>query len=77
MNNIELLKNSRKVLELTQDKLAGRLGVTRLTVARWETGQRKPADEIFKTILDMVIEKTITARDREAFINSTVDRLNK
>jgi DNA-binding XRE family transcriptional regulator len=77
MNNIELLKNSRKVLELKQDELAKRLGVTRLTVARWETEQRTPADEVFKIILDMVLEKTITARDREAFINSTVERLNK
>ena len=34
------LKEWRRKWTLTQDELARRLGVIRLTVARWETGSR-------------------------------------
>jgi transcriptional regulator with XRE-family HTH domain len=32
----------REYAGLTQEELAGLLGVIRLTVIRWETGQRRP-----------------------------------
>lgn len=35
------LRRIRKNLSLTQEQLAERLGVTRVTIARWETGARR------------------------------------
>lgn len=32
----------RKKLDLTQEQVAGRLGVSGVTVSRWETGERRP-----------------------------------
>lgn len=37
----EQLKRSRGVLGMTQEELAGELGVSRETVARWEIGTRR------------------------------------
>lgn len=36
------LKEARKTLELTQAQLAQRLGVHRVTLARWESDGHKP-----------------------------------
>ena len=41
----ETLKLLRKRKRLTQEDLARLLGVSRITVARWETGQRHPTAE--------------------------------
>jgi len=41
----EALRILRKRKGLTQENLAERLGVSRITVARWESGQRKPSTE--------------------------------
>lgn len=53
MESIHPLKAHRKITGLTQRELAGRLGVTRETLARWETG-RKIEDEL----VPRVSEKT-------------------
>lgn len=39
---------------LTQDDLAARLGVTKASVSRWETGERKPEVDL----LSVIEEKT-------------------
>lgn len=75
MNDIELLKDSRKILELTQSKLAARLNVARITVAQWETGKRSPAPEIFKKLLELVLQSVISNQDRKDLIAETVKKL--
>jgi transcriptional regulator with XRE-family HTH domain len=77
MNDIELLKDSRKILELTQSKLAGRLNVARITVAQWETGTRSPAPEVFKNLLELVLQRIISNKDRKDLISETVKKLKK
>ena len=77
MNNIELLKDSRKILELTQSKLAGRLKVARITVAQWEAGTRSPAPEVFKKILELVLQRITPNQDRQDLIAETVKKLKK
>ena len=75
VNDIELLKNSRKALGLSQNKLASRLGVARITVAQWETGARSPSPEVFKKLLAMIVELKLINNDRMSFIESTVKKL--
>lgn len=41
MTDVHPLKNYREQLGLTQDALAKELGVSSITVSRWETGARK------------------------------------
>lgn len=38
------IKELRKQLNLTQQELADKIGVDRVTVARWETGKKKPSN---------------------------------
>lgn len=35
---------------LTQEQLAGQLGVSKASVSRWETGERKPEQELVPVI---------------------------
>jgi transcriptional regulator with XRE-family HTH domain len=44
------LKTYRSARSLSQGKLADQLGVTRTTVARWETGTRKVDHELLPKI---------------------------
>ena len=37
------IKELRKKLGITQQELADRIGVDRVTVARWETEQKRPS----------------------------------
>ena len=37
------IKGLRKHLKLTQQELADKIGVDRVTVARWETARKKPS----------------------------------
>ena len=38
------IKELRKRLNMTQQELANAVGVDRVTVARWEAGQKKPSN---------------------------------
>lgn len=42
----------RKEKGLTQDELAQKLGVSKSSVAMWETGQRLPSPDIYELIAD-------------------------
>jgi transcriptional regulator with XRE-family HTH domain len=53
------LRTKRKQMGLTQDALAKELGVTNVTVSRWETEARRIDDEL----LPMVSERLGIPRD--------------
>ena len=38
------IKGLRKKLGMTQQELADKIGVDRVTVARWEAGEKKPSN---------------------------------
>lgn len=38
------IKELRKKLKLTQQELADKIGVDRVTVARWENGNKRPSN---------------------------------
>ncbi len=44
------IKEKRKAKGLTQDELANLVGVSRVTIARWETDKRKPHPAIFRLL---------------------------
>lgn len=50
------LKRIRRELGLTQEELAHRLGVRRVTVARWETGARGIAEPIARLVQRIAAE---------------------
>lgn len=54
----------RERLELTQQDLADRLGVDRVTIARWETGTR--AIPAYLWLALETVERRLTGRARKA-----------
>ena len=50
------IKEIREAKRLTQEDLAKLIGVSRVTVARWETGKTKPLP-IFQEILGKKLKK--------------------
>lgn len=46
----ELVRNLRRRLGLTQAKLAARLGVSWLTISRWENGKCQPSPLALKRL---------------------------
>jgi transcriptional regulator with XRE-family HTH domain len=77
MNDVELLKQSRKVLEMTQSQLANRLGVNPVTVRRWESGQRSPGLEIFRRVLEMVVTGISNDIGRQQHVLNVATKLTK
>ena len=51
-----LIRELRNRLGLTQEKMAGRLGVTFPTINRWENGRTKPSPLALKQIEDLLGE---------------------
>lgn len=47
-----IFKKLRKEQNLTQEAIAEKLGVSKSTVAMWETGQRFPSPELYEQIAD-------------------------
>ena len=77
MNDIELLKKSREILDMTQEQLAKALDVTLTTVGRWESGTRNPGDSVFKSTLALIVERVDATTGRQRFIDDTVKRLKQ
>ncbi len=50
----QLVRELRKLLGLTQEKMAARLGVTFPTINRWENGRAKPSPLAIKQIEDLL-----------------------
>ena len=46
----DVLKNTRTKHNLTQERMALRVNVTRQAVSRWETGETQPNTELLKVI---------------------------
>ena len=60
----EWLKNGRQKINITQEQLADKLGVTRQTISSWETGRSYPdiasivkMSEIFNMSLDELLKE--------------------
>lgn len=53
----EKFKAARESLLLTQEELAAELGVTPITVCRWETGKVEPSIKAKKAFRDMCERK--------------------
>jgi transcriptional regulator with XRE-family HTH domain len=52
----QLVRALRGLLGLTQEKMAGRLGVTFPTINRWENGRAKPSPLALRQIDDLLAE---------------------
>ena len=53
----QVLKKVRKSLDLTQEQLAQRLGVSFATVNEWENGKRKPSP-LAKAAIEQFLKET-------------------
>lgn len=55
------LAGFRELADLTQQVLADELGVTQVTVARWETGTRTPNVAMVQRLATVCLEKVVTS----------------
>lgn len=58
-----LVRELRQRLELTQEKFAAKLGVTCLTINRWENRRSKPSSMALKLIESMLREMDDLGKD--------------
>jgi type I restriction enzyme M protein len=66
LNFSALLRATRAALDLTQEQLAGRLGVSFATVNRWEGGGNKPQRAAQEAILALAREAGVESTDAAA-----------
>lgn len=59
INYAEKIKEYREKKFLTQSELAKELGVTLLTVSRWETGKFEPNMKMKKKLFNLFIKNNI------------------
>lgn len=55
-----LVKELRRVLELTQEQFAQKLGVTYSTVNHWENGKRVPQPFLMRRLLEIKDEVAVS-----------------
>ena len=60
MTQPEKIKAVRESLLVTQEELAVELGVTPITVCRWETGKTEPSIKAKKAFRDLCERKGLT-----------------
>ena len=63
MTYSEKIKVVRESLLVTQEQLAAELGVTPITVCRWETGKIEPSIKAKKAIRDLCERKGLMLGD--------------
>ena len=61
MDSGTLVREARRRLGLTQAALAARLGVSFVTVNRWERGKSKPPGQLLRQLRHLEAEQTATA----------------
>lgn len=54
MDTSALIKETRRRLELTQEKFAAKLGVTLPTVNRWENGRTRPSPLAIQNLRELI-----------------------
>lgn len=64
MNYTEKIKTVRKSLLLTQEELPVEIGVTPITVCRWETGKVEPSIKAKKAIRDLCEREDLLLGDK-------------
>lgn len=64
MSYSEKIKFARETLLMTQEELALELGVTPITVCRWETGKVEPSIKAKKAFRDLCERKDLKFKDR-------------
>ena len=77
MTDAELIKASRKMLNLNQDEFAELIGFSASSIHSWEAGRRGPRLEAFRAILDAIVSREVSTASRKAFINETVKQLKE
>ena len=60
MTYSEKIKSARENLLMTQEEIAVELGVTPITVCRWETGKTEPSIKAKKAFRDICERKGLT-----------------
>lgn len=63
MTYSEKIKIVREDLLMTQEEIANELGVSSITVCRWETGKTKPSIKAKKAFRDLCERKGLTFVD--------------
>jgi transcriptional regulator with XRE-family HTH domain len=83
MNLGESLFNARKSRGLTQEEAAGKLGVSRQTVSKWETGetlpdirQAKRLAVLYGVSLDELIDFDVSVREIQDVIDRTTEEVS-
>lgn len=69
----ERIRKLRKILDLTQQEFAGRIGMKRNTVANYETGRNEPSASVISLICREfnVNEEWLRTGDGEMFLEKT------
>jgi DNA-binding transcriptional regulator YiaG len=63
--DIEVLRNLRQSLQMSQAALASRLGVHPVTVARWETGARR-VPEMAMRFVELIARNNVSNAHQQA-----------
>ncbi len=58
-----LVKELRRILDLTQEQFAQKLGVTYSTVNHWENGKRMPQPFLLRRLLELKSEVAAATRN--------------
>lgn len=60
MTYSEKIRSARETLLMTQEEIASELGVTPITVCRWETGKTEPSIKARKAFRDLCERNGLT-----------------
>jgi WD40 repeat protein/transcriptional regulator with XRE-family HTH domain len=62
----QMLLTLRSALNLTQTELAGRLGVSKRAIGKWEAGKCAPKAELLKQFIELVVRQQVFPAGQEA-----------